>query len=500
MEYYMKRNSLYTLILLIGSNFIAALVEAAKKEDPYPNIIYYIADDLGTGDVNQDDNGFTTPNFKPSHVISTPHLKKLASKGMRFQEFWGASVCGPGRRALLTGMTIDTSPVRGNGLETEGNYVTLPNMTLPLALHQLGYATGCVGKYALGDPGTKSSAWNMGFKELFYGYGKHVDAHDPFPLWLWNNTHKIQLPINKMASKNRCLKNKCISATKLFREQALNFITAYAEQRFFLYWATISPHVGMWNVKDKKSAYPVSSYGKFANQKWPEDRKGYASMVTNMDDDIGLLSETLNKLQLENKTIIIFSSDNNAERQYTNGKPSVPTFFQSTGGDRGYKRTMYRGGIRIPGIAVWPGHIPANTNSYYPFSLADISKTLLTLIKAPQNILDQFPDSKITRAGGTVSVAPLWLRGDKSAYNEIPRDWLSSEYCEPNREGSCLFAFLNVRNGLKLLTASPNRHEELYNISADPQEKNNLAADPQYATAITSMRKLRNSSRTPLLN
>lgn len=381
-----RNHSLYTLILLIISTFIARLIEAAQTT-VRPNIIYYIGDDVGTGDVNQNDAGFTRPGFKANHVIDTPNLKNLAKNGMRFQQFWGGSVCGPARASLLTARTIDSSEVRGN--ELEGNYVTLPNMTLPIALAMQGYRTGCVGKYALGKPGTKSSPENMGFKDLFYGFGTHVEAHYGFPISIWNNTVQIPLPINKLASERRCLQNKCIAATTLLREQALGFIHRYKEEPFFLYWAGISPHVAKWNINDKKNSYAVSSYMQYGKLSWPTDRKGYAAMVTGMDDDIGELLETLNRLKLENKTIIFFSGDNNAEKQYTKGRQSLPTFFQSAGGDKGYKRTMYEGGIRIPAIAVWPGHIPAGTNSFYPFSLADIGKTLLTLIDTPKNILDR---------------------------------------------------------------------------------------------------------------
>lgn len=509
-----KNHSLYTLILLIISTFIARLVEAAQttihpnlqstvNNPRRPNIIYYIGDDVGTGDVNQDGNGFTIPGFtaNPNRVIATPNLKILASKGMRFQGLNGGSVCGPARKSLLDARSIDTSQVRGNGIEVEGDNVDLPNITLPLALHEIGYATGGVGKIALGDPGTKSSPWNIGFRELFFGYGTHIQAWYSIPTWLWNGTAKIEFPVNKLASKSRCLNKKtCAFATTMFREQALNFIHQYAnKQPFFLYWATISSHVGKWNVKDTKSAYPVPSYYPYEDKGWPADRKGYAAEVTDIDNDIGALLKTLAELNIDGEeTMIIFSGDNNAEKQYTNGKPSLPTFFQSTGGDRGYKRTMYNGGIRIPGIAVWPRHIPAGTNSFYQFALADMGKTILTLIDAPQNILDQLPDSSGTRAGGTVSVAPLWLSGDAAAYTQIPRDWLSSEYCETNTEASCLFAFMNIRNGLKLLIENPRGPHQLYNISADPGELNNLALDPKYASTIAEMRSLRDRSRIPL--
>jgi len=516
-----RNHSLYTLILLIMYTFVARLVEAAQHTvsptikptlrptaqptaatPNRPNIIYYIADDLGTGDVNQNGNGFTIPGFKANHVIATPNLETLASMGMRFQNLWGASVCGPARESLLTARTVDTGPVRGNGPVVEGNYVTLPNMTLPLAFYKLGYATGCVGKYGMGDSGTKSSAWNMGFRNLFFGYGTHVEAHYPFTTWMWNGTEQILFPINTKASSTRCLLNQCVFATDLFREKALGFIHQYAnKQPFFLYWATISSHVGMWNVNLNEDTYPVTTYIPYAKTNWPTDRKGYASEVTNMDNDIGALLNTLDDLNIAGEqTMIIFSGDNNAELQYTNGKPSLPTFFQSTGGDNGHKRTMYNGGIRIPSIAVWPGHIVAGTNSFYTFALADMGKTILTLIGAPKNILDQFPDSNGTRAGGTVSVAPLWLNGDAAAYEQIPRDWLSSEYCPINTEASCLFAFTNIRNGLKLLIENPNGPYQLYNLSADPGERNNLATDPQYAGTITAMRSLRNRSRIPLPN
>lgn len=493
----MKRTSLYTLILLILSKFVD-LAGASES----PNIILYLADDLGTGDVNQYANGFTTPNFKPNRVINTPNLEKFAQQGMRFQSLWAASVCAPSRNSLLQGVTIDTSRVRSNADIENGKIMTINNITLPLALWQMGYATGVVGKYGLGDANTASSAWNIGFRDMSFGYSTHKDAHYPFPTWIWNGTNKVFFTQNAKASRARCLNGECVDATAVFKEQALGFIRKYANNKpFFLYWATIAPHVGKYRATDNKFTSPVTTYYPYSNTKWPIDRKGYASMVNSIDQDIAALLATLHELNIDNdKTIIIFTSDNNAEIQFTNGKRSYPVFFQSTGGDKGHKGTMYNGGIRVPGIVVWPNHVPAGTNSFYPFAFSDISKTLLSLIHAPQNILDQFPDRDSTRAGATTSVAPLWLNGDMAAYDTIPRDWLSSEHCPDGTEKSCLFAFLNVRNGLKLLSVAPNKPSMLYNISSDPGETKDLALDPRYAETIEYMRNLRDSSRIPILN
>jgi arylsulfatase A len=474
---------------------------ALKNNDATnPNIIIYLADDLGPGEVNQQNLKYSfmvdgiTPN--PQRIIRTPNIEQLASQSMRFENVLGASVCAPSRYILNTGQIVSRAAVRGNSDATR--IKSLPAMTLPKAMQHLGYKTILVGKYGFGIPNTNTSTKNMGY-DHFFGYGTHNEAHYPFPAFIWNNSEVIHFPQNIRASKARCLRGRCAFAPNMFAEQALSFIHQYAnKQPFFLMWATISDHLGAWNSKDSKWTSPVPSYYPYGKSGWVDDRKGHAAMIYNVDQDIKSLLATLQELQIDESTIVIFASDNGAENEYINFKPRYPAFFTAAGGYRGLKRDVYQGGIAVPLIVRWKNQIPANTKSSYPWAFHDIGLTLLDLIAAPNSIKQTLAGT--TNMAGAVSVAELWLKGDAAA-NKIKRSWLSTEYCEAG-EGSCIYALFDVRvwnkSIPKLIFNGPQTGVQLFDLAVDPTENNNLAPNKSYADLIAEMQVIRNEIRIPL--
>lgn len=506
----MQWNIIRVITSILVANYMAKVVAAASQNKP--NIILYLADDLGWGELNQQNQAydFMLPdiNPKPQRVIETTNILKFAQTGTTFKYAYAAApVCNPSRWSIQTGIPVARSQIRDNGIE--GNDVDVPTVTLAKSLKKQGYITGLIGKYGHGNPGTKGSPQHLGY-DYFYGYGTHVDAHDYFPIYMWNNTVKQFFPNNYKSSMSRCLNtNKCTYAPNVFLDRAKSFIKQNAQNQFFLMWTSTTPHVGVYNYRDRKYTSPVQTFGKYKNlPSWPSDPRGdlrgHASMITNYADrDIGELEQLLSKLSLTQNTLIVITSDNGPETQYINGQSTSPLFFTPSGGLRGIKRDMFEGGLRVPTIVKWPGHVPANYTSTYPWTLADLLLTFNDISGVSQNALDNLLINEHGKAGRSVSVANIWLQGDKAA-SSINREWLSFEYCTDNSEASSTYAFINIatwpNNVMKLVQSRGFTKPQLYNLSADEKEENDLANNPQYQNLLKDMQITRKKNRVPLIH
>ena len=162
----------------------------------------------------------------------------------------------------------------------------------------------------------------------------------------------------------------------MFAEDALEFIQNHHDEPFFLYLALTIPHA---NNEAGEQGMEVPDYGQYANKDWPEPEKGHAAMVSRMDSDIRRLLDLLSKLNLDESTLVIFTSDNGAPH---NEGGFDPEFFEANGPLRGYKGNLTEGGIRIPMIARWPSHIPAGVTCDSPVYFADVMPTLAALCGA----------------------------------------------------------------------------------------------------------------------
>ena len=384
-----------------------------------PNLIFILVDDMGHADLG----------CYGQQKIHTPRIDRLAAEGMRFsQAYCGTSVCAPSRCALMTGLNMGHAPIRANReIKPEGQ-MPLPASTLTVAevLKSAGYATACIGKWGLGFVGTEGDPNQQGF-DHFFGYNCQRQAHNFYPTHLWRNAEKIPLGGTNYSHD-------------LMTAEALDWVKAHKAGPFFLYLPYTAPH--------ETIAVPeLEDYVK--DQPWTEHQKTYASIVSRMDRDVGRLVDLLGELGIASNTLVFFASDNGADG-------SDRGFFRSNGDLRGIKRSMYEGGIRAPLIAWWPGTIKAGAVAEVPVAFWDFLPTAARLADAPLP-----PETPIDG----VSFAD-YLKGGEAP----PRNHLYWELHEPH--------FMQaVRQGeWKLVRPKPDAPVELYNLTADPAETNNLAA------------------------
>jgi arylsulfatase A-like enzyme len=334
-----------------------------------PNIIFILADDLGYGDLG----------CYGQKQIQTPSLDHMAAEGLRFTDAYaGATVCAPSRCVLMTGLHIGHARIRGlRPPYLPGAAMEASDISVAKLLKEAGYATGVIGKWGLGEPKTNVDGLpsRQGF-DFFYGFLTHGHAHNHYPDYLWRNQTQEKLP--NVVSKNPVFKGnvsekKVQYAHDLLADESLTFVREHKDVPFFLYLCFTIPHA---NNEAGADGMEVPDFGDYANKDWPKPEKGKAAMISRMDADVGRLLELLKELQIDDNTLVVFSSDN--------GPPSdeggrQPEFNDSNGPLRGYKGQMYEGGIRVPFIARWPNRIHAGTTSSSPITFADIMPTLANL-------------------------------------------------------------------------------------------------------------------------
>lgn len=432
------------------------------------NIIIYMTDDQGLGEM---------PN---NQKLLMPNMKKFMEEGRILNNFYSVSLCAPSRWQAFTG----SNEVRSNGFDGK---IPPPKVTLPKAMQELGYHTMIVGKYGFGGNKTISSASKMGFTES-YIYPTHIDAHYTFPSFLEHNGKTITFNNNKIAKQTRCLNSKrCSYAPDLFNSVALNYIKDKTAESvpFFLVWTPNLPHVGKFQTKKNRMCSPVTKFSPYNNKRWTEAQRGHASMITNyIDRDIEQLTSLLKQLNIAKNTYVLFYADNGAME----GLLKLDTFFNANRNLKGGKGNMYEGGTRVPAVIWGPGRIPSNTSSNYPFSTQNLLPTITELA-----------GKKVIKDTSYNSAAQAWLKGDEAAEKDL--DPISLELCPGHIDNKCLYAFYNLEKWqnsmLKLL--NNGKKDELYDVRADPYEKNNLATNHNYTEAMAEMQETRLKSRIPIM-
>ncbi|MEX0772587.1 MAG: arylsulfatase [Balneolales bacterium] len=342
-----------------------------QQENP-PNIIFIMADDLGYGDLGS----------YGQDVIKTPRLDQMAKEGLRFTQFYaGHTVCAPTRSALMTGQHTGKTRVRGNRSAT-GERVSLEpqDTTVAEVLQQAGYITGIIGKWGLGEPETSGVPNKKGF-DYFWGFLNQARAHTYYPEWLWLNTERVRLEGNEDGKREQY-------SHDLDTKEAMNFIRKNAEEQFFLYLPYQIPHAELLVPKNAledyldengQSIFKEESYegmNNFSAQEMPNAT--YAAMVSRMDRDVGRLIDLLRELEIDDNTIVFFTSDNGPHE----AGGYKPEYFNSSGSLRGIKRDLYEGGIRVPMIAWMPGTIVGGEVSDQVWSMWDFMPTAAEIGRA----------------------------------------------------------------------------------------------------------------------
>ncbi|MBN1489751.1 MAG: sulfatase-like hydrolase/transferase [Phycisphaerae bacterium] len=436
------------LILAWCGLFTVSAMAAPAGDTPpgRPNIILVFLDDMGWGDLG----------CYGQKMIQTPCLDRMASEGVRFTSAYaGTSVCAPTRCSLMTGLHVGHTVVRANQEITPEGQMPMPKDTVTVArlLQQAGYRTACIGKWGLGFPGSGSEPMDMGF-DYFFGYNCQRHAHNYYTTYLWRNDEHVLLPGNANGQRGQY-------SHDVLMEDAFAWLRKQGSQPFFLYLPLTIPH-GPRTVPD---------WGPYKDKPWPDTEKDLAGMITRLDADMGRLFDLLKELKLDERTIVLFTSDNGPAED--NGEHRTE-FFDSNGPWRGAKRGMYEGSLRVPAIARWPGRIQPDTVSDQPWAFWDFLPTALELAdaKVPADL----------KIDGISFVPALFGR-------PMPqRPYFYWELHEgPVGQAVRFGDWKAVRNGI-------DKPVELYNLQTDPGEQHDVAA--KHPEELTKAEKLLKTART----
>jgi arylsulfatase A-like enzyme len=424
------------LIVLLGLACIVGAADAPRK----PNIIFILADDLGYGDLG----------CYGQAQIQTPHIDKLALEGLRFtQAYAGATVCAPSRCCLMTGLHGGHARIRGNKrVPLQAGDVTVADV-----LKQAGYATAVCGKWGLGQATDAGAPMKHGF-DYFFGYADQTHAHNYYPAYLWKNDQKFALP-NVMPSGVASPFGQGVAVEKkvwshdVISAEALNWIKTNQDKPFFLYLTFTLPHA---NNEGKQAGMEVPSDAPYSDKPWPQPEKNKAAMITRLDASVGQVMSLLKDLKLDENTLVIFTSDNGPH----NEGGVKAEYLHSSGPLRGVKRDMYEGGLRVPFIARWPGHVAAHTTTDFVTAFWDFLPTAAEVAGA----VDKVP----AKLDGQ-SIVPTLLGKEQKAHEALYFEFHERGFDQALRMGD----WKAVRHGLQ-------KPIELYNLKDDLGETKDLAA------------------------
>jgi len=493
-----------TFILTIGS--VALSIDAGKKgisaEKPgVPNIVLILADDLGYAELG----------CYGQKKIRTPNLDRLAADGMRFtQHYCGNAVCAPSRCVLMTGKHPGHAYIRSNrqaklpadlqekyGLEFAGQE-PIPDTEVTIAemLQGKGYMTAAVGKWGLGQFGTSGDPNRQGF-DLFFGYNCQGHAHSYFPGHLWHNGRKVPLgndpPVPGHArfptgadpadpAAYAPFKGKDYTPDRMI-DTALGFIRQNKDRPFFLYFPSTIPHVALQIPDEELKPYlgkwdekPFVGQG-YTPHRTP--RAAYAAMISRLDKDVGRIMALIRELGLDEKTLVMFSSDNGT----THLRQEVDyEFFESVGPLRGLKGSLYEGGIRVPMIARWPGKIKPSAVTEHVSAFWDVLPTIaeLTGSEPPQ------------ATDGISFAATLLGRPERQKLHEHLY-WEFTGY--GGQQAVRMGDWKAVRQNILRRNNPEPLKVELYNLKDDIAESRDLAAE--HPEIVARMQKIMEAEHAP---
>ncbi|MDA0347527.1 MAG: sulfatase-like hydrolase/transferase [Verrucomicrobia bacterium] len=411
------------LIFLMVSALFSWLTVAAKQ----PNIVFIFADDWGYGDLS----------LHGSDFVQTPNIDQMAAEGIDFQNFTvNSPVCSPSRVAVMTGkfparfsIHQHFAGVPSNAQRGMPDWLDPKEPMLPRLLKEAGYKTGHFGKWHLGNATDSPS-------EDLYGY----DAFATF-----NGSGKNELRPQGLESV----------------DHAEKFIKENKDHPFF---------VNLWLHETHLAHFPLEKYlEKFKNL--DEQKRIYASVVAEGDEGVGRILGLLKALNLDNNTLVVFSSDNGPEatrgpehKFHNNSKVGLGGYYSvgESGGLIGQKRSLYAGGVRVPFVVRWPGIVPSGkVDRTSVLTAVDLLPTFLEaagvalpegFVPDGQSAFSAFKGEPINR---TKPIFWEWRGG------------ISKDYTWPT---------LGVRDGRwKLLLNEELDRIELYDIESDWAEKSNLA-------------------------
>jgi len=430
----MKIRTLLSLILI--SAILTAVTSQPKVAEAQatgpqvqPNIVLLFADDAGYADFG----------FQGSRQMRTPNLDQLAESGVRLTQLYvTASVCGPSRAGMITGMYqqrfgFEENNVPGimsaSGAMGEDMGLPLDIPTMGDHLQELGYRTAIFGKWHMGEA-DRFHPTKRGFDE-FYGFRGGARSFFPYPEQMIEGQSRGRLIERGFLDFNEHEGY----LTDALSEEACDFIERNQEQPFFAYVSFNAVHTPLQAALEDRDEFPELE-GK---------RRTLAQMTLALDRACGRILDKLKELELDENTLVVFTNDNGGPSD-KNASSNYPF--------AGVKATYLEGGIRVPGIVSWPGRLPAGGIYEHPTSTLDL---LPTFIKAGGG------DPLLIAELDGVNLAPFLL-GERT---DAPHQTL---YWKHENRGT-------IRNGDWKMMRFPDRPAELYNMVDDPAEQNNLAAE-----------------------
>lgn len=420
---------------------------SSPAPDARPNVIVIVADDLGFGDIGA--NGGT--------VIATPNIDALAQAGIRFTSgYVTAAVCAPSRAALFTGRHQQTFAYEYNPRARRDVGVPPDVRMIPDMLRESGYRTGLVGKWHLGET-PEHHPLNRGFDE-FFGFvaGGNGYLHEPGAgdEWMDNPVPGSRPGFQAMVLERGFdqLPPQPGYLTDILSREAVDFIERNHGQPFFLAVTHFAPHTPL-----QATASYLARYAHIEDQ----TIRIYAAMVSALDDSVGAIVDALERHGLEERTLVVFTSDNGCAAYIGEGKCSNLPF-------NGAKGTYFEGGIRVPMIAAWPGRLPAGSVIDEPVASFDWTVSTLGLAGLPWR--DQGYDG--------MNLMP-WLTDGGAAPREGMRWRTSPNYAI--RDGDWKLINLERADGQGF-------RQLLFNLADDPGETRDLStAEPDVVARLEAV-------------
>ncbi|NIP22780.1 MAG: sulfatase-like hydrolase/transferase [Phycisphaerae bacterium] len=407
----------------------------ASSAKTKPNFVIIFTDDQGYGDLS----------CYGSETIRSPRLDHLAQEGTKFTDFYAQPVCGPSRSALLTGRY----PVRSQGWSMPESEVTLAEL-----LKTVGYTTGCIGKWDVSN--RRDIKGRVPNDQGFDYYWGTLGANDGGAVKLYENRRPIGVD-RDMAS-----------LTKRYTDKGIEFLKANKDKPFLLYLAHTMAH----SVIDATPKFKGKSKGGL-----------YGDVIEELDYHTGRLLDAIDRLGLRDNTLVVFTTDNgpwNNMQEPLRKKHKGAVAWGSSGPLREGKGSTWEGGVRVPCIIRWPGHVPAGRVSNAIFSTLDFMPTLanLTGYKVPADrIIDGVDQTAL-------------LFGDSEKGNRDHFYYFCRNNLHGVRKGKWKLLLANRKNYYNYVKDTGSNEIELYDLKSDIGEKQNVAGqNPEVVAELLRLAK-----------
>ncbi|MFT6868759.1 MAG: arylsulfatase A-like enzyme [Cyclobacteriaceae bacterium] len=435
---------LFAIVCISNFNLIAQQPKANK-----PNFIIILTDDQGYNDLS----------CYGSQLIRTPNIDKMASEGIRFTDFYAQPICGPSRTALMTGCYPLKVAEIGN-IKRMHPMIHPDEVLLPEVLKQVGYKTGCIGKWDLNGHQQKFVSDDIYPTEMGFDY--------------W-----FGLPSSNDGGSKNSFRNKeylgpiaLDTLTQVYTSEAIDFIKRNKQSPFFLYLAHSMPHTRLGASSRFKGKSEFGLYG---------------DVIEELDWSVGQIKETLIRHGLDKNTIVFFTSDNGPWRaRGTHGGSAYPL--------RAGKATTWEGGVRVPGIAWGTGLLKKNIVTDQVTSTMDIFPTIASMAGAVLPT-DRVIDGK--------DISKLLLAGEEAPLLESIYYYYNDNHLQAVRKGDWKLVVPrpqapewqrnNKKSIWRLMDVEPVRDFELYNLKKDISERRDVAAE--FRNKIDELKLLINKAR-----